>query len=108
MTDLSIVAIIPLFNGAKWIEGAIRCVSAHTLQPDEFIVVDDGSTDGGEGAAIVERLTKERPITFLRKPNGGQSSARNYGVAHSKSALIALLDQDDGWYTHHLETLIEP
>src|SRR5713226_3282985 len=94
MTDISIVAIIPLYNGAKWIEGAIRSVFAQTLQPDEFIVVDDGSTDCGAGVAIVERLAQERPITLLRKSNGRQSAARNFGVAHSASALIALLDQD--------------
>src|SRR5258708_7057303 len=32
MTDLSIVAIIPLYNGARWIEGTIRSVFAQTLQ----------------------------------------------------------------------------
>jgi glycosyltransferase involved in cell wall biosynthesis len=104
--DLSIVAIIPLYNGARWIEQSIRSVLAQTLVPDEFIVVDDGSTD--DGPRIVERLAQSYPITLLRKPNGGQSSARNFGVAHSKSALIALLDQDDAWYTHHLATLIKP
>lgn len=108
MTDVSIVAIIPLYNGAKWIEGAVRSVFAQTLQPDEFIVVDDGSTDGGAGAAIVERLARERPITLLRKVNGRQSAARNFGVAHSMSALIALLDQDDEWYPNHLEELVKP
>jgi glycosyltransferase involved in cell wall biosynthesis len=108
MTDLSLVAIIPLYNGAHWIEGTIRTVFAQTLQPDEFFVVDDGSTDGGAGAAIVARLAKERPITLLTKPNGGQSSARNFGVRRSKSALIALLDQDDVWYPHHVETLAAP
>jgi len=107
--DLSIVAIIPLYNGARWIEGSIRSVLAQTLAPDEFIVVDDGSTDDGAGAAIVEKLALEHPaIRLLRKPNGGQSSARNFGVAHSRSALIALLDQDDAWYPHHLETLVGP
>lgn len=106
--DHSIVAIIPLYNGARWIEGAIRSVFAQTLQPDEFIVVDDGSTDDGAGAAIVERLAKERPITLLRKENGGQSSARNFGIAHSKSPLIALLDQDDVWYPNHLAELVKP
>lgn len=49
MTDLSVVAIIPLYTWAKWIEGAIRSVFAQTLQPDEFIIVDDGSTDDGPG-----------------------------------------------------------
>ena len=106
-SDLSIVAIIPLYNGARWIQQAIESVLSQTLQPDEIIIVDDGSTD--DGAAIVERMRREHPIIrLLRKPNGGQSSARNFGVAHSKSALIALLDQDDAWYPHHLEMLIKP
>lgn len=101
--DLSIVAIIALFDGARWIEGAIRSVFAQTVQPDEFIVVDDGSTD--DGPAIVERLARERPITLLRRSNGGQSTARNVGVAHSKGALIAFLDHDDRWHSNHLEVL---
>jgi glycosyltransferase involved in cell wall biosynthesis len=104
-SDLSIVAIIPLYNGTRWIEQSIQSVLAQTLQPDEFIVVDDGSTD--EGPAIVERFTQSHLIKLLRKANGGQSSARNYGVAHSKSALIALLDQDDIWHPRHLEALVE-
>jgi glycosyltransferase involved in cell wall biosynthesis len=108
MTDLSIVAVVPLHNGAKWIEAAIRSVFTQTLQPDEFIVVDDGSTDNEAGVAIVERLAKEQPVILLRKPNGGQSSARNYGVTHSTSALIAFLDQDDIWYPGHLATLVKP
>jgi glycosyltransferase involved in cell wall biosynthesis len=109
VADLSIVAIIPLYNGAKWVEQSIRSVLSQTLQPDEFIVVDDGSTDGGAGAAIVERLANGHPIiTLLRKQNGGQSSARNFGVRQSKSALIALLDQDDFWYPDHLEELRMP
>jgi glycosyltransferase involved in cell wall biosynthesis len=107
--DLSIVTIIPLYNGARWIEQAITSVLSQTLATDEFIVVDDGSTDGGAGAAIVERMARNHPIIkMLHKPNGGQSAARNFGVAHSKSALIALLDQDDIWYPTHLEELVKP
>jgi glycosyltransferase involved in cell wall biosynthesis len=103
---LSIAAIIPLYNGARWIEGAIRSVLSQTHMPDEIIVVDDGSTD--KGAAIVERLAAEHPIiTLIFQPNAGQSSARNCGFRHSKSDLIALLDQDDEWYPNHLELLLK-
>lgn len=103
----SIVAIIALYNGAEFIERSIRSVLAQTRQPDEFIVIDDGSTD--DGAAIVERMMVEHPtIRLLRKENGGQSSARNFAIAHSSSRLIALLDQDDGWYPGHLAELAEP
>src|SRR5260370_10978356 len=104
--DHSIAAIIPLYNGAQWIEQSIKSVLAQTLAPDEFVVVDDGSTD--DGPRIVERLAQSHPIRLLRKPNAAQSSARNFRATHSESALIALLDHDDAWYPHHLATLIKP
>jgi glycosyltransferase involved in cell wall biosynthesis len=107
--NLSVAAIIPLYNGARWIEQALASVLAQTLQPDELLVVDDGSTDDGAGIVIVERMARQHPIIrLLRKHNGGQSSARNFGVANSSSAFIAFLDQDDAWYPRHLETLLEP
>ena len=40
--------------------------------------------------------------------NGGQGSARNFGVQNSSSSLIAFLDQDDLWYPHHLRVLEKP
>jgi GT2 family glycosyltransferase len=108
---LSVVVVIPLYNGARWIERALWSAINQTRPASEVVVVDDGSTDGGAGAAIVRRVAGQgvsTPVTLLTKPNGGQSSARNYGVAHSKGDLIALLDQDDVWYPHHLACLVEP
>jgi len=103
---LTISAVIPLYNGAPYIQQSIDSVLSQTLPPDELIVVDDGSTD--DGPAIVERLAETRPIILLRKANGGQSSARNFGIAHAKGQLIALLDQDDIWYPNHLAELVKP
>jgi len=101
-----ISAIIPLFNGAKFIESTLQSVLAQTLPPCEIIVVDDGSTD--TGPSLVRAMAQQYPITLLSKTNGGQSSARNFGVAHSRGDLIALLDQDDQWYPRHLEELSKP
>ncbi|MBN8904322.1 MAG: glycosyltransferase family 2 protein, partial [Rhodospirillales bacterium] len=104
---LTITAIIPLYNGARFIEDALNSVLAQTRPPQEILVVDDGSTD--DGAAVVEAIIARHPqIQLLRKPNGGQSSARNFGAQHSTGQLIALLDQDDMWYPHHLERLVQP
>ena len=103
---MRISVIVPLYNGERFIEAALTSVLAQTVTPAEIIVVDDGSTDAGP--AIVAALNGPITITLLRKPNGGQSSARNYGVAHSTSELIALLDQDDIWYPNHLEELAKP
>lgn len=104
----TIVAIIPLYNGAPWIAAAIKSVWAQTWPPDEIIVVDDGSTDDNAGADIVRQLNEEHPVTLLTKSNGGQSSARNLAVAYSTGDLLAFLDQDDIWHPHHLETLVRP
>ncbi|MBN8929605.1 MAG: glycosyltransferase family 2 protein [Rhodospirillales bacterium] len=105
--QLTITAIIPLYNGARFIEDSLNSVLAQTRPPQEILVVDDGSTD--DGAAVVERFIEKHPqVQLLRKANGGQSAARNFAVKHSTGRLIALLDQDDMWYPHHLERLVEP
>ena len=104
--DISIAVVIPLYNGERYIQEAIESVLRQSLPPTEVIVVDDGSTDNGP--AVVDGLARRHPITLLRRPNGGQSAARNFGIAHAGSNLIALLDQDDIWYSHHLEKLAEP
>lgn len=101
-------AIIPLYNGAAYIEEALLSVIEQERPADEIIVVDDGSTDGGAGADIVRRLALSHPVTLLTKTNGGQGSARNHGIRHSSGDLIALLDQDDAWYPHHLLELEKP
>src|ERR1041385_3010731 len=103
----TISAIIPLYNGEKYIEYALRSVFAQSVRPDEIILVDDGSTD--RGPDLVQATAQSAPccVTFS-KPNGGQSSARNFGVARANSDLIAFLDQDDVWYPRHLELLVKP
>ncbi|GGF72453.1 hypothetical protein GCM10007301_35340 [Azorhizobium oxalatiphilum] len=105
-TRHTIAAIIPLYNGGRFIAEAIRSVVSQTRPPDEIIIVDDGSTDNG--ADVVRELAQTLPITLISKENGGQSAARNYGIAHARSSLIALLDQDDFWYPRHLEVLERP
>jgi glycosyltransferase involved in cell wall biosynthesis len=104
--DKKISVIIPVYNGKRYLEKAIQSVVRQTLPPHEIIVVDDGSTD--DSALIIARLAQKYPIKFFQKQNGGQSSARNYGVRVSSGDLIAFLDQDDLWYPNHLEELLKP
>src|SRR5436305_15308085 len=103
-TQLSVVAIIPLYNGERYIAETMDSVLTQTVKPAEIIVVDDGSSDGG--AAIVEKYA-DRGVQLLRKENGGQGSARNHGVAHSTADVICFLDQDDRWYPNHVQALLK-
>ena len=89
--------IIPAYNEAATIERTISSVRNQTYSNLEMQVVDDGSTD--ETAAIVQGLAGiDHRIMLLRKPNGGLSSARNYGIAHAGGEFIAPLDADDLWH----------
>src|SRR5260370_12257334 len=69
----------------------------------EILVVDDGSTDDTH-----ERLRKYgEAIRYLRKPNGGQASAFNFGFEHARGEVIALLDADDVWLPAKLRRVHE-
>jgi glycosyltransferase involved in cell wall biosynthesis len=100
----SIDVVIPLYNGALYIEDTITSVLTQTHLPERIIVVNDGSTD--DGPSIVQRLasTSLVPITLLTKQNGGLSSARNAGITASTASYIAFLDADDKWLPEKLET----
>ncbi len=103
---ITVAAVIPLYNGAEFIEEAIRSVAAQTDPVDEIIVVNDGSTDNGP--EIVRSLRNSYPITFLQQPNAGQSAARNAAINHTSCTHVAFLDQDDIWYDDHIGALKQP
>lgn len=84
--------IIPLYNKENAIKDTIESVLKQTYPNFEIVVVDDGSTD--RSASIVALFSDVR-IRYLKKNNGGVSSARNYGIKHSKFDWIMFLDADD-------------
>lgn len=82
-------AILPAWNLAHKIDGALRQLLAHDYPDLEIIVVDDGSTDGM--ADVVLRY----PVRLIRHPrNLGTSVARNTGIRAASHELVYLLDAD--------------
>ena len=83
--------IVPVYNGAAYVEEGLRSILAQTHRPLEVIVVDDGSQD--DSAAIAERLGD--PVRVHRQPNGGAPVARNTGISLARGEFIGFLDADD-------------
>jgi glycosyltransferase involved in cell wall biosynthesis len=93
----TVSVVIPTYNCAELLPEAIRSAYAQTEAAHEVIVINDGSSDGTE--EVLEQLERELPANFrwVTKPNGGEASARNRGVAMATGEFIAFLDQDDIW-----------
>lgn len=98
--------IIPSYNGLPYLKEAIDSVLSQTYKNFYLYVVDDGSTDKKATENYVKNINDER-VKYFKKPNGGLSSARNYGIEASKSPFIALLDADDIWMPEKLEKQIK-
>lgn len=101
MIASSIDVVIPVFDGERFIRGALESVVCQTLPPDRIIVVNDGSIDRTE--RIVRSYPSRIPLSCINKSNGGPSSARNAGIMACKSKYIAFLDYDDIWESDKLE-----
>jgi glycosyltransferase involved in cell wall biosynthesis len=102
MTTVSV--IIPVFNGATFVERSIGSVLTQTFQDFEIIVVDDGSTDNT--AQVVQAITDDR-LQYIYQSNQGPSAARNNGIQHTRGEFVAFLDSDDCWLPTKLEKQLQ-
>ena len=61
--------VIPLYNGANYVEEALKCALNQTYKNVEIIVVNDGSKDDGAGRKVCEKYFDK--ISYYEKENGG-------------------------------------
>ena len=87
-----VAAILPLFNGRRFVRQAIDSILAQQPRPAEIVIVDDGSTDGS-----VRLLAGLPGLHIIRQANAGEAAARNRGIRETTAPFIAFLDQDDVW-----------
>jgi glycosyltransferase involved in cell wall biosynthesis len=91
--------VIAAYSAARWIAETLDSVLAQTFQDFEVIVVDDGSTD--ETPEVVAGYGSR--VRYLRQENGGQPSARNFGIRAVRGSYVAFLDADDLWLPEKLQ-----
>ncbi len=96
-TPLSISVIVPTYNRANLISETLRSILQQSYQPEEIIVVDDGSHDETED--VVRQF---RSIRYLRIQNSGECTARNIGVSSTSAPFVAFCDSDDLWHRDKL------
>ena len=95
MNKYKVSIIVPVYNVEKYIEKCLTSLVNQTLDEIEIIVVNDGSPDNSD--KIINKYVKKYPskIKYYIKENGGQGSARNFGLTKANGEYIGYVDSDD-------------
>lgn len=86
--------IVPVYNTEKYLYKCLNSLINQTLKQIEIIIVNDGSKDSSD-SIIKQFMIENKNIVYIKKDNGGLSSARNVGIDHASGEYIAFVDSDD-------------
>ena len=95
--------VIPVYNGERYVRFAIDSALAQTYKNLEIIVVNDGSTDKTD--EIVKSYGNK--IRYIKKENGGVSSALNLAIRKMKGDYFSWLSHDDTYEPNKIEEEID-
>lgn len=103
---MSLVSVVvPSYNSASLVPGAIQSVLAQTFTDFELIVIDDGSNDATRQA--VEPFLCDPRVRYHFQENQGLPGARNAGAQLSKGDYLAFVDADDFLAPNALECMLQ-
>lgn len=104
MNKPEIRVVIPAYNAQETLSETLDSVVAQKRQPDEIILVDDGSTDST--VAIATKFKDAgAPLTIISQKNQGTAGAYNTGINTISEGWIVMLSADDFILPDHLLAL---
>jgi glycosyltransferase involved in cell wall biosynthesis len=92
--------IIPAFNAASHIAGALESAFSQSFTDYEVIVTNDGSPDSRQFEEVIQPYISR--IIYLKQENRGPGAARNLGIRQACGEWLAFLDSDDAWLPRYL------
>ena len=92
---MMITVLTPTFNRGGRLQSLWDSLQKQTVKDFEWLVVDDGSTDGTKNLITQLQEKSDFPIRYIYKNNGGKHTALNVGIQTICSELIFIVDSDD-------------
>lgn len=87
-----------VYNVEKYLDEFFSSITKQTINFEkniQMILVDDGSTDNSKNIILKWKNKYPNNIHYLYKENGGQATARNYGIPYVKTKWVTFIDPDD-------------
>jgi glycosyltransferase involved in cell wall biosynthesis len=104
---MKVSVLIPAFQAAPYILGALESVRAQSHSDWEIFVVEDGSHDGTKEIVETFAATTQQPVHYRNLgSNYGVGTARNRLLELSTGEALAFIDADDTWESSHLELAV--
>lgn len=105
---MKISAVMAVYNGSKYIEEQLESIRTQTKGIDEFIIVDDCSTD--DSVSIINAFISKYKLDWLiyrNNQNMGYIKTFHKALSLTTGDYIFLCDQDDIWKSNKVEKCIE-
>ena len=103
---IDICIFAPTFNRRHTLERAFESLMAQSCKDFEWLIIDDGSTDGTRDLVELFKRQADFPIRYFWKENGGRHTAVNYSYSILRSKYVVTLDSDDELLPTGIETLL--
>jgi glycosyltransferase involved in cell wall biosynthesis len=114
MWSYTFTVFTPTYNRIQTLPAVFESLLAQTYKDFEWLIVDDGSTDGTGALVDSWRNQSWFPIRYLYQTNGGKHVAFNRGVGEAHGELFLTLDSDDtcmstalARFKHHWDSIPE-
>lgn len=95
----------PTFNRAHTLHRVFESLQKQTFRDFEWLVVDDGSTDGTQVLIEQWKTVADFSIIYLQQPNYGKHIAFNRAVKHANGTYFLPMDSDDACLPDALEQM---
>ena len=91
----NITVLTPAYNRGKLLQKLYKSLCDQDCKDFEWLIVDDGSSDGTEDYVKKMKETADFPISYYKKENGGKHTALNYAYQFIQTPLTFIVDSDD-------------
>ncbi len=99
-----VTVMMSTYNRPQYVREAVDSVLGQTYRNFEFIAVRDG---GADLSAVLGDIRDERFIFIDRNENHGKPFSLNQAIQRARGKYVCYIDDDDIFYPHHIETLVE-
>ena len=104
---MMITVLTPTFNRGGRLQSLWDSLQKQTVKDFEWLVVDDGSTDGTKDLITQLQEKSDFPIRYIYKNNGGKHTALNVGIQTICSELTFIVDSDDCVTDDAIESILK-